>query len=95
MFDNLIGHIAAAATERAPRPHMASPILPAQQCEFVYHGMGGPPFQLLHQLAHGKVWWKRYEKVDMVGRYMTFEYFHLMLLANGAYQRPGPLGDVA
>ena len=33
--------------------------------------------------------------MDMVGRYMTFENFHLMLLADGAYQRPGPLGDVA
>ncbi len=74
---------------------MASPILATQQGKFVYHGMGVSAFQLLQQLAHSKVWRNRNEKMDMVGCHMTFEYFHLMFLTDAAYQRPGPMGDVA
>lgn len=57
--------------------------------------MGGSTFQLLHQLAHSKIWRDRNEKMDMVGSYMPFEYFHLMFLTDAAYQRPGPLGGIA
>ena len=37
----------------------------------------------------------RNEKMDMVRGYMPLEYFRLMFLTDAAYQRPGPLGDVA
>ena len=70
--------------------HMASPILTAQQGKFVYQSMRGSAFQLLHQLACAKVWRNRNEKMDMVGSYMPFEYFHLCL-PDAAYQRSGPL----
>lgn len=44
--------------------------------------MVGPAFQLLHQLAHGKVWRKQYENMYIVGRHMTFVYLLLILLAD-------------
>ena len=74
---------------------MTFPILTVQQGKFVYQGMRGLAFQLLHQLAYSKTWRSRNEKMDMVRGYMPLEYFHLMFLTDAAYQRPGPLGDVA
>ena len=50
---------------------------------------------VVHQLAYSKTWRSRNEKMDMVRGYMPLEYFHLMFLTDAAYQRPGPLGDVA
>ena len=70
---------------------MTPPVLAMQQWKFVYHGMGGSAFQLLHQLAHSKIWRNRNEKMNMVGRHMAFEDFHLMFLTGTAYQRPGLL----
>ncbi len=93
LFDHLIRDVAAAATEVAPRPEMASPILLAQMGKLRQQMVRCLPFQSLHQLTDGHLRRNRDEKMHMILRKSAFYDVDFLAATDFPQQFPYPVAD--
>ena len=75
-FDDLIGDVAAAATEVASCPDMTPPKPLPQVRKLGQEAIGAFPFHPLDQTTDGHVRWDGHHDMDMVRRDMSLEDIH-------------------
>ncbi len=81
LHNYFVYHISRGSREISTRPQMPAPKQPRQGFEFTQHLPGTLPLQGLHQIAYNQKWRNRHKQMDMILRYMSRQYFHILVPA--------------
>jgi len=74
---------------------MSAPVLLRYGLELTHDLPTALPLQLLHKIAHRQMGRHRNKQMNVVGGNMSFNDFHILLLAYHPYQFSDTMGDLA